>query len=252
MISSIPPAQLWIGQQQQLYDAASLEMQKMFCTLEAQKNDLATLKECFCPACRKIKQHTHPSIVWIVPEKNYLAEDLEVIFGNVAFKLDEDTHFFFILGRAHTLTRTCANRLLKVLEEPPRGFHFILLANNASTLLPTISSRCILRQFTPDQSLNVHELLTFFLEEHKLHDPIGFERELRKHALSDSLSIELFHELYGVISQQFIKDSQLPDQAGRDQLETTLAVLNSTMRVLPHSGSATIFWKNLYLSFPRA
>jgi DNA polymerase-3 subunit delta' len=48
----------------------------------------------------------------------------------------------FIVTRADTLTSAAANSLLKVLEEPPPYAVFILLAPNASRLLPTILSRC--------------------------------------------------------------------------------------------------------------
>lgn len=46
------------------------------------------------------------------------------------------------LWPAEALTAESANALLKMLEEPPQGTVFILVANNIQSLLPTILSRC--------------------------------------------------------------------------------------------------------------
>lgn len=46
-----------------------------------------------------------------------------------------------LIAQAEGLTIEAANALLKILEEPPRGLRFILLAEHPSDLLPTIVSR---------------------------------------------------------------------------------------------------------------
>lgn len=46
-----------------------------------------------------------------------------------------------LIASAEGLTVEAANALLKILEEPPRGVRFILLAEHPSDLLPTIVSR---------------------------------------------------------------------------------------------------------------
>ena len=46
-----------------------------------------------------------------------------------------------LIPNAEGLTVEAANALLKILEEPPRGLRFILLAEHPSDLLPTIVSR---------------------------------------------------------------------------------------------------------------
>lgn len=46
------------------------------------------------------------------------------------------------LWPAEALTAESANALLKMLEEPPQGTVFILVANSVQSLLPTILSRC--------------------------------------------------------------------------------------------------------------
>ncbi len=54
-----------------------------------------------------------------------------------------------------------ANKLLKTLEEPPRGTHFVLVTAKPSSLLPTIRSRCQIARFgflsTDDVAAVMHE-----------------------------------------------------------------------------------------------
>jgi len=47
-----------------------------------------------------------------------------------------------VIAPAEALNPAAGNALLKMLEEPGRGTHFILVANEAHRVLPTIKSRC--------------------------------------------------------------------------------------------------------------
>ncbi|MFQ3610161.1 MAG: hypothetical protein SNJ72_01575 [Fimbriimonadales bacterium] len=49
---------------------------------------------------------------------------------------------FVILEQAHRLNPAAANALLKMLEEPPERYHFVLTAPASDLLLQTILSRC--------------------------------------------------------------------------------------------------------------
>ena len=52
-----------------------------------------------------------------------------------------------VIDPADDLERGAANALLKSLEEPPEGTHFLLVAHRPARLLPTIRSRCRLLRF---------------------------------------------------------------------------------------------------------
>mgnify|MGYP000545085933 CR=1 FL=1 len=54
-----------------------------------------------------------------------------------------------IVDEAETMTRSAANAILKVLEEPPRNCVLMLLSSNPGALLPTIRSRCRLLRLSP-------------------------------------------------------------------------------------------------------
>ena len=49
-----------------------------------------------------------------------------------------------LINNAESLTINAANALLKILEEPPENSYLILTAQNISSLLPTIISRCVM------------------------------------------------------------------------------------------------------------
>jgi hypothetical protein len=227
-------------------------MQQHFCpTIKANPSDLG----CFCAECRRIKNRQHPSIVWIYPEKDYTVDDIEIIFERTRFALDPDQHFFIILENAHTLTTTTANRLLKVVEEPPAGFHFLFLTTNREAILPTILSRCVVVPLqdesagSPDRF--VHPLLQYFYRPELRNDPIGFEQELKKQKLTDTQSIELLDGMVTRLAQQ-LKDCYLNgcDAHTHATLEAMIEQLMAAQRTPPQSGSSDIFWKWLFLTLP--
>jgi DNA polymerase-3 subunit delta' len=57
-------------------------------------------------------------------------------------------HRFVIVDGVEKITAQAANALLKSVEEPPEGAHFIFITANLSQVLPTIRSRCQIVQFS--------------------------------------------------------------------------------------------------------
>ncbi len=53
-----------------------------------------------------------------------------------------------LLLPADRMNANASNALLKLLEEPPRGSHFLLLTDHPGALLPTIRSRCLVEMLT--------------------------------------------------------------------------------------------------------
>jgi DNA polymerase III subunit delta' len=54
-----------------------------------------------------------------------------------------------IIDPADDMEKNAVNALLKSLEEPPVGTHFLLIAHQPGRLLPTIRSRCRVLRFSP-------------------------------------------------------------------------------------------------------
>ncbi len=64
-----------------------------------------------------------------------------------------------IVDAADDLERGGANALLKSLEEPPAGTHFLLVSHASDRLLPTIRSRCQLLRFEPLSDAQMEEAM---------------------------------------------------------------------------------------------
>ena len=231
------PATLIVGDKDKIQNTAQLILQKSFCQVSNNLDD-ASLSECFCAQCRKIKNRQHPFLVWISPPKDYVVDDIQIIFEKVGFALDDGQKFYFVLDKAENLTSVTANRLLKVLEEPPAGYFFLLLTQNAHMILPTIMSRCFVVSLGSNQQNDlVHPLLSFFMDPAKIYDFANFESEIKKAAFTDTQSEELAWQLLGLLLEK--------------QALLQCSFVKEKLRRPPQSGSSEIFWKNLFLNWPR-
>jgi len=72
-----------------------------------------------------------------------------VVLGRVGFSPHEGRALVFIVRDADELTTQAANALLKTLEEPHEGTHFVLLTSRPNRLLDTIRSRTLPIRFAP-------------------------------------------------------------------------------------------------------
>lgn len=64
-------------------------------------------------------------------------------------------HRWILVEDAHRLNGASANMLLKILEEPPPGTHFLLVTHRPEAMLQTIRSRCERIPFSPLQDEDV-------------------------------------------------------------------------------------------------
>ena len=71
-----------------------------------------------------------------------LTEQIISLQHKAMFMPDEGTKKIFIISQAERLHPSAANKLLKLLEEPPPHVLFILVTSRPEALLPTIRSRC--------------------------------------------------------------------------------------------------------------
>lgn len=71
----------------------------------------------------------------------------------------ESSYRIFLIRDADRMTPQAANSLLKILEEPPPSWLFILTATDSSLLLPTLVSRCQRIRLKPFAEPTLRELL---------------------------------------------------------------------------------------------
>jgi len=92
----------------------------------------------------KAVRGVHPDVIELAPpegkERIGIGQVRDVI-RSAQFAPVQSDHKVCLIAKAEGLTIEAANALLKILEEPPRGLRFILLAEYPSDLLPTIVSR---------------------------------------------------------------------------------------------------------------
>lgn len=97
-----------------------------------------------CPACRKVLSNAHPDFITVDdPEKKTVPVDLiRRARADIYVQPNEADKKIYLFPRGQDMGVPGQNALLKVLEEPPGYGVFILLADRAEALLPTIRSRC--------------------------------------------------------------------------------------------------------------
>jgi hypothetical protein len=79
---------------------------------------------------------------------------------SAGFAAREGGHKIILIPNADRMTPQAANSVLKILEEPPRGWIFFLTASDPTLLLPTVLSRCQQLKLRPMDTSVVQELLS--------------------------------------------------------------------------------------------
>ncbi|MCQ2507547.1 MAG: DNA polymerase III subunit delta' [Dorea sp.] len=100
-----------------------------------------------CHSCKQAESGNHPDIIRVTHEKpNTISVDdiREQINNTVQIKPYQSPYKIYIMDQADLMTVQAQNALLKTIEEPPEYAIFMLLTENAETLLPTINSRCVM------------------------------------------------------------------------------------------------------------
>jgi len=114
--------------------------------------------------CVQISKGMHPDLVVVRPE-----DDKEIGVDAMRAVVEQAQSFpsmvssrYIVIDGADTMTIAAANVLLKTLEEPPRTSRFFLLTESASSVLPTIRSRCGVVRYRPLSE----KFIVDFLREH--------------------------------------------------------------------------------------
>lgn len=235
----LPPAELWIGSHDALVGEAHQYLQKFFCP----NGGCAT-----CATCLQIRQQQHHGSIWISPDKGYTLESLAVIFETMAFALQPDQHIFFVLQKADYLTTACANSLLKSLEEPKNGYHFILLASRADALLPTIKSRCIIKTFASHSVDPAYEQLFTLLSSSTHRDPAVFLKAIDTSKINERESSELLDSLLSYWIKMYSGAVNKGDKEAQKKALANIDVFKAGLAEPPMPGSSKLFWKNVFMS----
>jgi DNA polymerase III subunit delta' len=124
-----------------------------------------------------IEHRTHPDIIWLqrLPKeppkdgeeadpdaelkRSISIDQVRAVQHALTTRPSMGEKRVVIIDAADDLERGGANALLKSLEEPPAGTHFMLISHISDRLLPTIRSRCQLLRFNVLEEAETAEVL---------------------------------------------------------------------------------------------
>ena len=161
----LPQAMLFVGLlDNTLTDFIKKLNQMIFCKQE--------IKPCHeCIDCRMVVHGEHPDVEWIKPEKNSGPIKIDQIreLQNSSYMTPRRAKYrLVIIESAERMNVFAANSLLKILEEPAPHTLFLLIAQQISTVLPTVLSRCQIVRFEVHYDFSAINLLQ--LAEHYAED----------------------------------------------------------------------------------
>lgn len=87
------------------------------------------------------EEHFSDCLFYPAADGKLTADDCAEIVEESTLRPVEGAEKLFVLDRFHTASAIVQNKLLKLLEEPPEGVHFLLGAEAEFAVLPTVLSR---------------------------------------------------------------------------------------------------------------
>lgn len=203
-----------------------------------------------CTICDAITTKNFYALTWIAPENRYILENIEPIFSRIRLQLPEQHHHFFVITRAELLTQACANILLKVVEEPPTGYHFIFSAPHKNLVIPTIVSRCVETAITSSSTISTDSLHTLvqygYATEHNWPE---IYKEIAQYSLNEHQTVRLFETLFNRLTVIYKKKCISPEQStfSLGTLEKILHFCKDILDKPLQAGSAKIMWRDFFM-----
>lgn len=192
-----------------------------------------------CITCMAIKTQQEHNILWLSQDK-YSVEDIDEIIEKTRFSLEDHAAFFCIIEYADRLHEHASNKLLKLIEEPVRGYHFLLLTQNAQRLLATIRSRCIIEICSSSYPQEQHQLVQWFT-----HETVTAPTLLAYLAKQDITEDETQACIEEIAAYWLNLSQQNDNKYAYARWHVAYKALSS----LPKTGGSKIFWKNFYIQF---
>jgi DNA polymerase-3 subunit delta' len=110
-----------------------------------------------CKSCVRATRNQWLDLYWFDPETSdeggrlgtHKIDAFRDLKGKLGLGPADEPFKVVVIADADRLTIPAANSILKMLEEPPKNWIFILTASDSSRLLPTILSRCMEIKLAP-------------------------------------------------------------------------------------------------------
>ena len=98
-----------------------------------------------CPSCKKVFGDIHPDVVIVrgaAEGKPISVDQIRDLRSDAYICPNEGERKIYILEQAQTMNASAQNAMLKLLEEGPSYAVFLLLTDQAGSILQTVRSRC--------------------------------------------------------------------------------------------------------------
>lgn len=262
-MNKISHAYIFLG----IDDEISREAIKLAQVANCENKELAPCG--LCNSCRKIQNGVYPDVVEIYPEGNSIKiEQIRKLILDLAEKPVEGANKIYILHQAHTMTPQAQNALLKTLEDPIAKSIVILLSNNLKQLIPTVISRCQIRDFSSEakSTLSVNtrqriaDILLHVVQSTELCEIGTFVKELSESDEKAEEILEFIISLYRDVllaktksSVAFINhDLQFVIDRFASQLTVSATLLSldlvcEQLKAMKSRGNKNLIWYNLLM-----
>ncbi|NNM59301.1 MAG: DNA polymerase III subunit delta' [Legionellales bacterium] len=192
-----------------------------------------------CFSCRLADLRGHPDYSEMVPADDSKAIKIEQIRDIIDFisqTTNRSGNRVILIAPAEMMNIAAANALLKTLEEPPSGSHFLLISHSPAQLPATVRSRC--------QSIKIYpsfdEATVSWVAQQIQQDRVIAAALLERADGSPQQAVELAQQNINQIQQQLldelagllIEPFQLLSIAVRWQKQGLLSVLDNLIRLL--------------------
>lgn len=127
-----------------------------------------------CRDCRKVLAGNHPDVITIERQtgdkgplrREILVDQIREATSDAVIAPNEADRKIYVIREADRMNVKAQNALLKALEDPPGHACFVLCAEAADALLPTVRSRCVRRDDAPrtDELPELTELCRAYIE----------------------------------------------------------------------------------------
>ena len=121
--------------------------------------------------------------------KNIKSEDIRLLKSTLSNSTLSDKSRFIIIDEVEFMNTNSVNALLKTLEEPTSNNFFILINNQQTNLIETISSRCLKTSIFLT-SAQKNEVINYLVEDRGIENLIDIDKDL-----SPGLFLK-FNEIY--------------------------------------------------------
>lgn len=184
-------------------------------TMRALCGDNTTAHACHaCSHCTKVDKHIHPDVAWLTPlegKREISVAQMRELITKSHLLPNEAERMVFVISPANALNPSAQNAFLKTLEEPAGQSVFLLLCENPQALLPTVVSRCISLNLTPEvERLTIGEDiedLIFAFEKARQKGPMALsEFSFTLEKLERTLFVDFITAAYPYFMQKLVSE----------------------------------------------